>query len=173
MISLHLDIWSSNEFTSWFFSFNYLWRKRIWLSKWLINLCEWFSSVFAILICNSSFLKLITFCKKDFFRDLNSSVIRDFKFLKQFATFKLFSIWFCWFFLLNLVGRDRHYWFSAVFSLTELLFEKLLKVSLVAVLLSMESFTNSNTSFLPHLFFFLFSVSTDAMMSIQFHHFLL
>ena len=57
---LHLEIWSNNEFTSWSFSFNSLWRKRIWLCKWLINLSEWFSGVFAILDRNSSLLMIIT-----------------------------------------------------------------------------------------------------------------
>ena len=86
VISLHLDIWSDNEFTSWSFSFNSLWRKRIWLFKWPISLSEWFSDVFAILDCNSSFLKIITSYKKDFFRDSNSSVITDFKFWNNFLS---------------------------------------------------------------------------------------
>ena len=169
IISLHLDIWSNNEFTSWSFSFNSLWRKRIWLSKWPINLSEWFSGVFAILDCNSSFLKIITSFKKDFFRDSNSSVITDFKFLKQFSTLKWFSNWFCRFLLIDSVGRDRHSRFPIVFSLNELLFingfNNLSKVSLVTVSLSVEPFTYSNTSSLPHLLFFLFSVWIDAIMS--------
>ena len=72
MISLHLDSWSSNEFTSWFFSFNSLWRKRIWLSKWPINLSEWFSGVFAILDCNSSLLRLL-----DLFSSWLSALLYD------------------------------------------------------------------------------------------------
>ena len=67
IIPLHFDIWSNNEFTSWYFSFKSLCRKRIWLSKWPINLSEWFSVVFAILDCNRSFLKIITFFNEDFF----------------------------------------------------------------------------------------------------------
>ena len=66
IISLHLDICSDYEFTSWPFSLNSLWKKRIWFSKWLINHSEWLSSVFVILDCNSLFLNIITSFKKDF-----------------------------------------------------------------------------------------------------------
>ena len=171
LISLHLDIWSNNEFTSWSFSFNSLWRKRIWLSKWPISLSEWFSGVFAILDCNSSFLKIITSFQKNFFRDSNSSVITDFKFLKQFSTLKRFTMWFRWFLLFDSVGRDRHSRFPIVFNLTESLlinwFNNLSKVSLVTVSSSVESFTNSNTSSMPHLFFFLFSVWIDTIIALN------
>ena len=179
VISLHLDIWSNNEFTSWSFSFNSLLRKRIWLSKWPISLTEWFSGVFAVLDCNSSFLKIMTSFNKYFFRDSNSSVITDYKFLKQFSTLKWFSKWFCWFLLFDSVGRDRHSQLPMVFSLTKLQFvnwfNNLSEVSLVTVSPSMESFTNSNTSSLPHLLFFLFSVWIDVIMSNStlLHHFLL
>ena len=139
------------------------------ISKWPISLSEWFSGVFAILDCNSSFLKIITSFKKDFFRDSNSSVITDFKFLKQFSTLKWFSNWFCRFLLIDSVGRDRHSRFPIVFSLTELLFingfNNLSKVSLVTVSSSVEPFTYSNTSSLPHFLFFIFSVWIDAIMS--------
>ena len=50
VISLHLDIWSNNEFTSWSFSFNSLWRMRIWLafqmtyqSLWMIFRCLFYT----------------------------------------------------------------------------------------------------------------------------------
>ena len=169
IISLHLDIWSNNEFTSWSFSFNSLWRKRIWLSKWPINLSEWFSGVFAILDCNSSFLKIITSFKKYFSRDSNSSVITDLKFLKQFSTLTWFFNRFSWLLLFDSVGRDRHCQFPIVFRLTELLFNywfnSLPKVALVTASSSVEPFTKLNTSSLAHLLFFLFSVWIDAIMS--------
>ena len=105
IISLHLDIWSNNELMSWSFSFNSLWRKRIWLYKWPISLSEWFSGVFAILDCNSSFLKIITSFKKYFFRDSNSAVITDLNFLKQFSTLTWLFNRFCWCFYLIQLGE--------------------------------------------------------------------
>ena len=65
----HLDSWSSDDFTRQFYLFNSFWRKRIWFCKWHINLSEWFSGAFAILVCNSSFLKIITSYEKYFFRE--------------------------------------------------------------------------------------------------------
>ena len=107
IISLLLDIWSNNEFTSWSFPFNSLWRERIWLSKWPINLSEWFSGVFTKLDCNRSILMIVTSFKKDFFRDSNSSVKTDSNFLKNFLPWNDFLYGFvCSFYLIQLGEID-------------------------------------------------------------------
>ena len=161
-ISLYLANWFSNGLIISSLDFNCFRKKCTSSSMWAVNILEPSVGETTTFSNESKNLSLndLTSAKNTFFKSSKSSIKSSLKLLKFPCRFE-FSIALC--FII-----ERHVLFGMRLHFTEPLSIKesrvLSKMSLV-MLSSIVSFTNLNTSSLPHLLFWRSSVSIDAIIT--------